>query len=295
MTAADLAPILKELLHPNTFLHHQCARWKKYIHRRRVPLDAAAIRAALHQLGTIAGPAVMIHSSLSACGQVQGGVPTVLEELKAWAGPVTMAMPAHSYCYPDHEARRGCFDPASTPSAVGAISECFRRQPGAVRSAHPTHSLACAGPLAKEICADHDWAETPCGHGTPYEKLVQLDGAVLLFGATMDAYTLFHTAEDAAEVPYLYQPRRCDLLIRDRMGLEWSLPSWRHDMTVPRRFSEMDTWLEQRGLLHRATLGRGELLFVPHAAAAHRALVDALRSDPWLLVAESARPMPPAP
>ena len=158
-----------------------------------------------------------------------------------------------------------------------------------MRSVHPSHSLASVGALAAEICRDHEWSETPCGAGTPYAKLLELDCSVLMFGATLDGYTFFHTAEHDARCPYLYEPHRQELLFRDERGLVWSLPSLRHDMQVPRRFREMDAWLADRSLLHRQTLGSGELLFIPCARAVHRALVEALQRDPWLLVKEPQR------
>jgi hypothetical protein len=42
------------------------------------------------------------------------------------------------------------------------------------------------------------------------------------------------------------------------------------DVSVTRRFAEMDTWLEQRGLLSRRKFGLGELLFTPDAQKVHR-------------------------
>jgi hypothetical protein len=60
-------------------------------------------------------------------------------------------------------------------------------------------------------------------------------------------------------------------------------------MRIPRRFTLMDTWLEERGLLSRRRLGRGELLFIPRTRDAHAAVLAELRRDPWLLVAEGHR------
>jgi hypothetical protein len=110
-----------------------------------------------------------------------------------------------------------------------------------------------------------------------------------MFGARLDAYTLFHTAEDAAAVPYLYYPEPVTLRMRDGADLRL-LTSRRQDMTVPRSFAQMDRWLEERSLLRRRRLGMGELLFIPRAGDAHEALVAALRQDPLLLVDPAARP-----
>ena len=112
---------------------------------------------------------------------------------------------------------------------------------------------------------------------------------MLMFGATLDSYTLFHTAEDAVKVPYLYLPKQLVLRSKDRKGEVKKIPTWRQDMGVTRRFGEMDVWLEEQKLLMQRKLGMGELLYIPHAAAVHERIVKELKSDPLLLVAESAR------
>ena len=200
-------------------------------------------------------------------------------------------MPAHSYCYPDDGGSAPVFDSQKTSSRVGAITDTFWRQSGVQRSIHPTHSLACLGPQAAALISGHALCDTPCGRGTPYERLAHEDAAVLMFGASLDSYTLFHTAEAAAGVPYLYQKEPVNLrILNSADGQPQDMKMQRQDMSITRRFRDMVPWLEARGLLVKARCGSGELLFIPHAAAAHEQLVQALRSDPWLLVEPSARP-----
>jgi len=282
---------MNRLLHPLTILRRQRSRLQKYARRRRIRLDKTEISKTLNCFGPVEAPALMVHSSLSACGQIEGGVHTVVDALREWAGPATLTMPTHSYLYPGGQKQASYFDPRTSPSVVGAVTDFFWRQPGVVRSLHPSHSVACDGPLAARLCVDHEWAETPCGQGTPYEKLIELDCAVLMFGATLDAYTFFHTAEDAAAVPYLYHPEPIEVAYRGPLGLHWVMAIFRQDMGFSRRFVEMTDWLEKHELLIRRGLGLGELLYLPHAATVHRALVKELERDPWLLVKESARPI----
>jgi aminoglycoside 3-N-acetyltransferase len=233
----------------------------------------------------------MVHSSLSSLGYVVGGAATIISVLKDWNPGGTLAMPAHSYCYPNDDGSTPVFDPRSTSSRVGAITDTFWRQSGVRRSIHPTHSLACLGPQADHLISDHALCDTPCGKGTPYERLAHEDAAVLMFGASLDSYTLFHTAEDAAQVPYLYQKKPVKLrFLNSTDGNPQVLNMKRQDMGVARRFRDMAPWLEERGLLFKARCGKGDFLFIPHAAAAHEQLVQALRSDPWMLVEASARP-----
>jgi hypothetical protein len=104
-----------------------------------------------------------------------------------------------------------------------------------------------------------------------------------MFGATMNSYTLFHTVEADAGVPYLYERKLYRLKTRDPSGAVRELPLRRQDMTVQRSFADMARWLEERRLLERRVLGTGELLFLPSVRAVHMVLLDALRTNPLFL------------
>lgn len=265
--------------------------WRRMCLVREGPrLEQKDILAALRRLPFAPPGILMVHSSLSSCGFITGGAATVIQALREWNAGGTLAMPAHSYCYPDLDGKVPVFDPRHTPSRVGTITDAFWRQPGVVRSLHPSHSLACEGPRSADFTEGHEGCKTPCGPGTPYEKLVRADAAVLMFGVTLNAFTFLHTAEDAAGVPYLYFPDPVILRIKVSSGDAEDFPMLRQDMSVPRRFADVAGWLEERGLLYRTPLGRGELLFIPECLAVHNTLTACLREDPWFLVQPSARP-----
>ena len=263
----------------------------KRVRRSFVRLDERRIREALDTCGTFRAELLLVHSSLSACGAIQGGPAAVVNALRAWiTDRATLAMPTHTWSYPDATGVAPVFDFQSTPSIVGTITDYYWRQLGVVRSQHPSHSLAGSGPLAEQLCYGHEHCETPCGAGTPYQRIAEGDSSVLMFGATMDSYTLLHTAEDAAGVPYLYYPSRVTLRTRNSDGSVRSLPMWRQDMSVTRRFADTAKWLEEQGLLVRRRLGIGTLLFIPSARALHERVLTELRRDPLFLVSENARP-----
>jgi aminoglycoside 3-N-acetyltransferase len=254
-------------------------------------VSEGALLAALTQLQPPPRDVVLVHSSLSALGEIEGGAEGVVRVLSQWCGGATLAMPTHTYCYPDENGAIQTFDPSLTPSVVGTITNVFWRSPGVVRSLHPTHSLACIGPAAGRLIEGHERCLTPCGKGTPYERLVQWDAGILMFGVTMDAYTLFHTAEDAAGVPYLYEKNTYSLSVKQPDFGERKIVMKRQDMKVRRRFHEIDRWLEARGLLSRTRVGLGELLWISHSADAHSAMVEALIADPLFLTERSATPL----
>jgi aminoglycoside 3-N-acetyltransferase len=281
---------LNPFLHPRTFLVQRLVQFRRWLVRRKVPVARSQILAALQAFGDLPAGILMVHSSLSACGQIEGGVDTVLSCLRQWTRSGTLVMPTHTYCYPKDGSVAPCFDPAETPSLVGKVTDAFWRQPGVLRSVHPTHSLACEGPAAHDLCFRHDWSDTACGPGTPYDRLVRQDCAVLLWGATFETYTLFHVAEHEAKVPYLYRSERCTLAYRDRADIEWHIAAQRHDMRIPRRFAILEGWLAERGLVNVEPLGSGQLRFVPSALALHLALMAELRKDPWFLTSRASSP-----
>lgn len=262
----------------------------KRARRKLVRLDETKIREALQSYGAFKADLLFVHSSLSACGSIEGGPATVISALRSWIGDrAALALPTHTWSYPDATGVAPVFDYRSTPSVVGTITNHFWRESGVVRSQHPSHSLACSGPGAEELCRDHELRETPCGKGTPYMKIAEGNSSVLMFGATMDSYTLYHTAEDAADVSYLYMPQQFTLRTKGADDVVRSLQMWRQDMGVARRFAATADWLAEQGLLIRRKLGLGELLFIPNARALHETVVKTMRRDPLFLVDEKAR------
>src|SRR5262245_43513226 len=121
----------------------------------------ASLAADLRRLGVCAGQVVMAHSSLRSIGYVLGGAQAVVGALlDVLAADGTLAMPAFSPEVSDPatwpatwptiwnvrplqdaalkvaQDHVPTFDPAITPTSMGAIAETFRNWPGVLRSAH---------------------------------------------------------------------------------------------------------------------------------------------------------------
>ena len=183
---------------------------KRFLHRLRTPIRPEEMRSTLDRL-IGKSEILFVHCSLSSCGRFTAGPSDVLRGLGEFCD--TLLFPTHTYCYPTSPSEAGClFDRETTPSKTGLLTEMFRKQPGATRSIHATHSLAASGALAQQICGDHHRHDTPCGAETPYSRLVMLRASVLLFGVTFHPYTLFHTAEDASGSDFAYERETLDRL-----------------------------------------------------------------------------------
>ena len=225
---------------------------------------------------------LFVHSSLSRCGHFSSGPHGILQMLRKHCQ--TLCLPTHTYCYTVDGATE-TYDPRCTESRIGAITNTFWRMPGVKRSIHPTHSLAAIGPHSEHLCENHQACETACGSGTPYMRLIDLDAAVLMFGATMNTYTLFHCAEDAANCGYLYEDEPYQLSACDELGTIHDVVLRRQDMTVPRRFTEMREELHKAGLLKIMPLGMNELLYLPSSKRVHEYTVNKITEDENHLVA----------
>jgi aminoglycoside 3-N-acetyltransferase len=231
-----------------------------------------------------------VHSSLKGCGNFIGGVSDILIALHEFTD--TLCLPTHTYCYPATVGELGpVFDPASTPSKNGLLTEEFRTRPGVFRSVGATHSMAASGPRALALTEKHESLGGPCGEGSPWSRLIQQNASVLLLGVNFRAYTPYHTAEDAAGSPYAYQEGIIDRL--QYLGKDGEVHEYRsrRQSWTPRRFAEAGDLLERVGLVKRIPLGRGHLSFVRDSAKVHEFLVHRLKTTPNFLYQDCATPL----
>jgi len=165
-------------------------------------------------MGLRSGGVLMVHSSLRSLGYVPGGPETVIQALLTTLGEEsTLLMPALSY---EHVRRtKPVFDVRNTPSNVGIIPETFRKRGGTRRSLHPTHSVCSVGPLTDEFIFPHTNDSTPCGPNSPFHRLPDFGGQILMLGCGLRPNTSMHAIEEMVEPPYLYAPSIEYELIRE--------------------------------------------------------------------------------
>jgi len=157
------------------------------------------IRDALQRAGLRRGDKVLLHSSLSSMGRVEGGADAVIDAFLDVLGPEgTLMVPTFSLC-------EGPWDPAIVPSTTGRITETLRLRPESVRSLHPSHSVAAIGRDARALTDGHMQAEAN-GIRSPIDTLAQAGGYVFLLGVDHTANTTVHTGEAYACAPYVTLP-----------------------------------------------------------------------------------------
>jgi aminoglycoside 3-N-acetyltransferase len=112
------------------------------------------------------------------------------------------------------------FDLRRTPSNVGAIPEYFRSREGTTRSLHPTHSVCAVGRRTHELLGDHRLDCTPCGAHSPFHKILETSGKIVMLGCGLGANTAMHALEEYVEPPYLYGAT-CRYTLRDAEANAW--------------------------------------------------------------------------
>ena len=255
--------------------HYRSVRYRLRERFRPTVLTQADVETALRECGLTEGDSCFVQAAMSVFGGFEGGPDTVLDALSSVVGDQGLiAMPAYSLTGPaiEHLAADPLFDPRSTPSRMGAISEGFRLSLGTLRSIHPTHSTAVRGPGAEEIVAGHETAATPFGDGTPFPRIVERGALQIFLGCGTGPMTMYHAFECTRVPPFpldVFANRQITARCVGRDGSEISVETLVHNpVLLPGRIDSnprlqgvfRDAILEAGG--RAVKLGHGEIIAI---------------------------------
>ena len=182
--------------------------------RRRLITETQLVKD-LQGLGLKPGDTVMLHASVKAVGWIVGGPDVIIQAILDVIGPQgTLMMYAGweeaPYLTIALEEGQGeaylaecpAFDPERSRAnrKWSILTEYLRTWPGARRSNHPEASVVAVGAKAAWLTKDHP-LYYPYGPGSPFAKLCEAGGKVLLLGSPLNAVTVLHYAETIAEIP----------------------------------------------------------------------------------------------
>ena len=187
----------------------------------------------LRSLGVRAGDLLMVHAGVRSVGRIVGGVNTLVQAMFDAVGPDgTIAAYVDFEPWfeePDDPAHIPVFDKRIAQAARdhGVLHETLRTWPGALRSDHPDAGVVAIGKLAEWLTAEHPF-QFGYGERTPFERVVEARGRVLMIGAPLDTISLLHHAEHKATLP-AKRTHSYDRLMPGSHGPHWV------------RFEEFDT------------------------------------------------------
>jgi aminoglycoside 3-N-acetyltransferase len=262
-------------------------------HASRV--DKEDIKQGLSRAGLRAGDTVLVHSSLSRFGYVEGGADAVIDALLETVGPdgtllmsaITTSSEFVVRCIEAAEAgavlNTPPLDIASATTWAGAIPETFRRRPGVVRSLHPTHSVTAIGARASELLQGHHLAPGPCGKGTPFMRLAdESRGFVLLLGVNHESNTTLHGVEEIATLEYVLYPKLCRVPILSPNGPR-EAHTRVHIPYLRRHLGALETQYID-GCAETVTQIGDSFVRCIHAATMRDLTLAALKTDPFRLL-----------
>ena len=174
------------------------------------------LSADFRALGVRPGDVVMLHASVRAVGEVAGGpdeIHLALKDALSDAGTLLMYAGCPRYVdevgrgnlTPDEERevleKLPAFDAATARSARdhGVLVEFLRTYPGSRVNPHPARFVSW-GAQTEYLFSAQPW-NYAFGHDSALERLVALDGKVLLLGCDHDTVTFLHYAEHIADLP----------------------------------------------------------------------------------------------
>ncbi len=221
------------------------------------------------KIGLKSGDSVLVHSSLSKIGFVEGGPSTIVDALFDVIGKEgTLLFPT----FPakgrnkTHLEEHPIFDIKNTPSQMGSITEYFRKLESVYRSFHPTDSVCAKGPLAEYYTNSHFGQLTPYNEHSPFRKLCEKRGKILMLGTTLNgACTNLHTLEDAVDFKYpVYDATIFEVKMIDEKGKEQSMKTKVHnpEYSAKRNCDALKPLFEKEGVLKNGYVGEAKTMLI---------------------------------
>lgn len=256
------------------------ARQREELAKNKQAVSEADLVAILQQQGIQEGDVLMVHSSLRKIGLVENGAGTLIDALlKTLGNQGTLLMPsfpAIGFNY-DYLKSKPLFDVKQTPSRMGVVTETFRKKNGVLRSLHPTDSVIAFGKEAEYLVKDHFGQLTPYNDQSPFYRLCELKGKILMIGVGLESLTNLHTLEDA--VPDFKYPVYHETLftteLMDAAGNKQTMQTKVHNpvYSKKRRCNDLIPHFEAAGLLKHFKLGLADCLLID-AYAMHAWMVE---------------------
>jgi aminoglycoside 3-N-acetyltransferase len=251
-----------------------------------------SLTSQFHSLGVKPNDILLVHSSLSSLGWVNGGAEAVVLALLDVLGETgTLVIPTQSSDNSDpanwqhppvpEEWKATIretmlpYNPRTTGTRkMGVIAETVRTWPSAVRSMHPQTSFTAVGPKAEELMDGHA-LDCALGERSPLKKLEEANARVLLLGVGFDKCTAFHLAEY----------RLLGAVVEENsfavMGEEGRVWMTVNDVAVSDEgFEELGAEFERQGSVKRGKIGGGDAKLFDFADAVEF-------SQRWLMLKRS--------
>lgn len=152
----------------------------------------------LKNFGILPQDKVTMHISLKAVGEIENGAEGLLDALREYLSEGLLIIPTHTWM---GITERPYYSPEETKSCIGVLPNIAAFHPDAVRSYHPTHSVAVFGKQAADYVALEKTYTTPEPSDNCLSRLCEEHGKILLVGVGFENNTYIHSVEEKLEIP----------------------------------------------------------------------------------------------
>ncbi len=226
---------------------------------------------------------VLIHSS---CKSIGYDAEDILDTLMDYFEDGLLILPTHTWKTINES--NPIYDPLSTPSCVGILSNLFLKRKGVVRSLHPTHSVAAYGKDADTFIKGEELNNTPCTPGGVYDRLRQRDAKILLIGVGNERNTFIHSIEEVLNVPNRLSDNPMELKIKIGSKTITSYVRKHYNMNQPHiseDFVKLDKALLNKGAMTKSRFGKA-FVNILNANRTFEVVRHILRKNPEAIVNE---------
>lgn len=206
------------------------------------------------------GSPVIVHTSLKAIGEIDGGADTLLSALIEYADSKEGVL-----CVPTHTWATRSLDLRKAESCIGVFPAIAAAHPKAVRSLHPTHSMAVFGEgkrVEKFVLKERD-VDTPVSPHGCYGNLYRENGYVLLIGVDHTKNTFLHCVEEMMNVPGRLTDEKVEAVIINKYGTkEKKLLYWFDESEIPdvsENFGKLESAFRYHNCIQDGVLGNAEM------------------------------------
>ena len=239
---------------------------------------------ALKEAGIQKGDTIFVHSDLKSFGKINSEIRRdeflesfyrALLETVGKEGNIIMPTFTYSFC------KKEFYDPMTTPSTVGILTEFFRKLEGVRRSIDPIFSVAAIGP-------DKDfftYVGTNCfGEKSIFEKIFNKNSKIIFLGETFDI-TYMHFVEQKYNVPYRFIKK-----FNGKIKLNGELKDYTFDYNVRPLDKEVNynlegiaNFFEKQSILSISKLGNSKIRVV-NAIDAFNEITKGFKNNIYLLL-----------
>ena len=176
----------------------------------------AELKEQMRHMGLKSTDTVVIHSSMRAIGEVEGGPDGLIDAFCEFLKDGLFVVPTHTWdgVTQDHPY----YDVRTSIPNIGLIPRTAAFRQDGIRSLHPTHSVWAHGTDAAAYVSGEENAQSPTPKGFCWDKLADRNAKILLVGVGNDKNTFIHSVEERLELADRISNRSYDITITDQKG-----------------------------------------------------------------------------